>query len=185
MLTESNFKILKLKLNRYKIAFDYNVDSGNITLGKAQNMNQKLILGILGLSLAVISLLTIVFLNIPYGRIVNYVVSGGMGFYGTKKLYEYFNIKETSEEKTIHTNGITIENQFYPCDEILDINYEIEFVEDGNSIGQLYVTTIKKREKIITLIEKEYNYLKNDLEFLKTSIIEHLDITLPDIIEIH
>lgn len=174
-LKEGQIKILELKLKRYKISFYYKKDTEEIIIGKSTNLNQKLIIGIIFTSLAIISLLSIIFLRIPYGRIINYILSGGLGAFGLKKIYEHYSLKENSKEKIISEKGISIDNVFYPKEELLEIGSKMEFDEEAGHFGYLYIQTYRRKEKIITIFNQDYKFLKDDLTYFKKFFIEYLE----------
>lgn len=169
-LTEADLRTLELKLTRHKINFAYNKNTRELIIGKSKNTSSKLFIGITGVVLSLASLFSLVFLNIPFGRVINYFLSGGIGAFGIKNLIIYYNLKENDDKKIISSNGITINNQFYSKNEILKTIYKIEYDESTNCTGYLEIITIKGRKKLITFTNDERQFLKSDLIFLKECI---------------
>ncbi|MGG8497658.1 hypothetical protein ACQY1Q_14710 [Tenacibaculum sp. TC6] len=169
-------EILSLKLKRHNVVFSHNIEEHTLSIGKVKLLKIKYVIGVLCLSIAVLCLFLLVFLNVPFGRVINYVVSGGIGFFGLKNLIDYFNLKENNVQVLITKEGINIDAVFIAKEDILEINVHVDFEEEGNSSGYIYVDSLKGKNKLLVLIGSDYKYLKNDLLFIKQFFINFLGI---------
>ncbi|RIV68259.1 hypothetical protein [Flagellimonas aequoris] len=178
----------RLKLKRYNIHFQYNENLNQIEIGKSLNNNRKLILGIVLLSVGLVLFIVATGLLLDIGpsskltKKLFLLIPIGVMYLGGAEIFKYIKLKKNNKRKIISPTSIIIqegEETHIKKEQISDLDYFIENVEDtGEPVGSLYLLTKPSNEKIIllTLYDKDYKYLKNDLIFLKDSIKEYMGL---------
>lgn len=167
---------LELKFKRHKLSFSFDAQSQTIIIGKSKNTNQKLILGVASLVLAGISLILLIVLNIPMGRLINYILSGGLFIFGLKQLNDYYSLRNNKATKIITKDAINIGDNLYTKGDIDTIDFLVTSDDHGNSTGVLSIKTGGKNIPLVTILDEDYRFVKSDLNFLKELILDFMSI---------
>ena len=85
---------LQLKFNRHKITFEYDSIEEKLIIGKSKNTIQKLLIAIILIIVAILTMTLIAYLKLPLGRLVNYIITGGIAALGFKQLSDYYSLKK-------------------------------------------------------------------------------------------
>lgn len=167
---------LELKFKRHKINFDYDSKNEIIVFGKSKNKNEKLIMGIGAIALAIISLLMLIFFEIPMGRLINYIVSGSLCVFGLKQLADFYSLRANNETKILTKNSIQISDSSYLKQNIKSIDFEVLSEDNGDSTGILSILTNEGKISLVTILDEDYKFVKNDMKFLKELILDFMNI---------
>lgn len=161
---------LQLKFNRHKLTFEYNSNENNLIIGKSKNTNQKLFIGISLIALAILIMAIIGYLQLPVGRILNFVIVGGIGVLGLKQLADYSSLKKNKETKIITKDFIKIGDTKFMKSDINKIDFDITTNDDGTSKGVLFLSVNNEEKTILTILDKGPKFVKNDLLFVQEII---------------
>jgi len=181
---QKNFNALGLKLKRHKLSYSYNENNQSLQIGKSLNKNKTLILGIILILITLVILFLGGALLSGVNRIVRkytiILVILPTGSLGVKMIYDYISLsKGNNGNKTFTKDGISIEDgqtkTKFPINNISDIDFKIENDEKDTFEGSVFlIDTDNNNVKLLTLIDNNYKFLKNDLNFITNTIKEHI-----------
>ncbi len=181
---QQNFTTLGLKLKRHKLSYSYNEKDKALEIGKSLNKNKQLIMGIILLIITLVLLFVggtlLSSVNPVIRKYILIVLIIPTGSFGIKMIWNFItlskgnkgNKKFTKEAILIEKGKNTLE---FPIHKISDIDFKIENNTNDIFEGNIFLIDLEgNKVNLLTLIDDDNKFLKNDLKFISDTIKEHI-----------
>jgi len=184
-MKKSTLSTLELKFKRHNLNFDYDKEKNIIEIGKTKKVKRKVMKGILLILISLLVLSIVSLFDFPFRKFIGYLVFIPFAVV-LADIWNYLKLASLNQHRNlIKPDEIILENKKKKIsikpESINKIDIHIENIDAMSGLGTL-VFSLKngQRIKLFTLSSKKISHLKQDLEYLREVIIEHLKLKLID-----
>jgi len=182
-MKKSTISTLTLKFKRHNLNFNYDEEKNIIEIGKTTKVKRKILKGILLILISLIALIFVGLFDFPFRKLVGYLVFIPFAF-ALAEIWSYLQLAGLNKNRNlIKPNEIIVENKegtiSIKAETIDKIDVYIDKIDAMSGLGAL-LFHLKNGQKfsLFTLSGKNISHLRQDLEYLKKIIEEHIGIKL-------